>query len=414
MSVKHGLILLLFVLLSGYRVMAQKSNDIPEVLVIGTIHGMHAENPHYTYHDIVRILATYKPDAICVEIPPFYFKKKSYLKEMTLACVYGGEHNINCYPIDYWDVNYDVRAARREYMKTEDYRSKKRVADSLVQNSSIIQSFEKKYGSMDSVWRNNVLGYEFFNGKDYNDYTREAYRIEVSVYGDGVMNLHSEARNAKMLSLIDSAMNVSQAKRIIVFTGAEHKYYFDDAFAKRNSVRLVTLNDILPLQNLEPSRNETDYLEHWLARNYYNDENEMYANAITPLLHGPDMDLRPELITTKDIEQAEHLMQEWASLQTRTARYDFERLWLDFLHARYTEAVEVGKRLQPRINELEAWFFPVLYWRNLGFCYDMLGMRNEALQCYTKGTETAKTLKCSEEIVHDIFKDYTQKPYKRQ
>lgn len=98
MSVKQSLILILFVLLSGYRVMAQKNHDIPEVLVVGTIHGMHAENPNYTYHDIVRILATYKPDAICVEIPPSYFRKKSYLKEMTLACIYGGEHNIKATP----------------------------------------------------------------------------------------------------------------------------------------------------------------------------------------------------------------------------------------------------------------------------------------------------------------------------
>lgn len=414
MSVKRGFILILFLLLWRCPVMAQKSHDIPEVLVVGTIHGMHAENPNYTYHDIVRILATYKPDAICVEIPPSYFRKKSYLKEMTLACIYGGEHNIKSYPIDYWGVNYDVRAARREYMQTEDYKNKKRVEDSSLQNSSVIQSFEKKYGSIDTVWRSKAAGYEFFNGKDYNDYTREAYRIEIAVYGDGVMNLHSEARNAKMLSLIDSAITVSQAKRVIVFTGAEHKYYFDDALAKRNSVRLVALNDILPLQDVSPSRNETDYLEHWLARDYYLDTNEMYANAFVPLLHGPEMDLKPELISAKDIELSERLMQEWASLQTRSARYDFERLWLDFLQARYADGVEVGKRLQPHIDEFGTWFFPVLYWRNLGFCYDMLGMRNEAVQSYTQGEETAKTLGCGEETVRAIFKDYTKNPYKRQ
>jgi len=179
-------------------------------------------------------------------------------------------------------------------------------------------------------------------------------------------------------------------------------------------VRLVALNDILPLQDVSPSRNETDYLEHWLARDYCLDTNEMYANAFVPLLHGPEMDLKPELISAKDIELSERLMQEWASLQTRSARYDFERLWLDFLQARYADGVEVGKRLQPHIDEFGTWFFPVLYWRNLGFCYDMLGMRNEAVQSYTQGEETAKTLKCSEETVRAIFKDYTKNPYKRQ
>lgn len=412
MSVKQS-VLLLIALLWGCTVMAQKSNEVPEVLVVGTIHSMHEANPHYTYHDIVRILATYKPDAICVEIPPSYFRKKSYLKEMALACIYGAEHNISCFPIDHWGVDYDVRAARKEYMQTEDYKNKKRVADSLMQNSSLIQAFEKKYGTMDSVWWSNTQGYEFFNGQDYNDYTREAYRIEIAVYGDGVMNLHSELRNAKMLSRIDSVISASQAKRVIVFTGAEHKYYFDDAFTKRNSVKLVALNDILPLQDIEPSRNEIDYIEHNLARGYYLDDNVMYANAFVPLLHGPEMDMIPEQIPAKNIELAEKFMKEWAALETRTARYDFERLWLDFLQAHYAEAVEVSKRLQPRIHDLDGWFFPVLFWRNLGFCYDMLGMRTEAVQCYTKGEEIARTLGRSDEMVRALFANYTQEPYKR-
>ncbi len=60
-----------------------------QVLVIGTIHAGHETNPNYSNQDIVNILGTYNPDVICVEIPPSYFGKRSYLKEMMLATIYG-------------------------------------------------------------------------------------------------------------------------------------------------------------------------------------------------------------------------------------------------------------------------------------------------------------------------------------
>jgi len=411
MSIKQCLVLVIVFWTFAFSATGQKVLPV-DVLVVGTIHGMHETNPHYSYHDIVRILATYKPDAVCVEIPPSYFRKKGYLKEMTLACIYGAEHGIASYPIDYWGTNYNVRAARKEYMQTEDYKNKKLVADSLMQHSAIIQQFEKKYGIIDSLWQSNTVGYEFFNGRDYNDYTREAYRIEIEVYGDGVMNLHSEARNAKMLSLIDSAITVGHAKRVIVFTGAEHKYYFDDAFAKRDSVHLVEFNEILPLQDVMPSRNETDYLEHSLAHNYYHDANVMYTNALVPLLHGPDMDMNPQAIPTQNLEKAEQLLQEWAHLDVRSASYDFERLWLNLLQRHYKEAIEVGEQLRTRINELEGWFYAIMFWRNLGFCYDMVGKRDEAVQCYTQGETVARELGGSDELIQAIFKDYKHEPFR--
>ncbi len=62
-------------------------NNRTQVLVIGTIHESHKSNPNYTHQDIVNILGTYNPDVICVEIPPSYFRKRSYLKEMMIASI---------------------------------------------------------------------------------------------------------------------------------------------------------------------------------------------------------------------------------------------------------------------------------------------------------------------------------------
>ena len=65
-----------------------------EVLVVGTIHEGHESNPNYSDQDLVNILGTYAPDAVCVEIPPSYFRKRSYLTEMMIASIYGLDHHL--------------------------------------------------------------------------------------------------------------------------------------------------------------------------------------------------------------------------------------------------------------------------------------------------------------------------------
>ena len=41
-----------------------KAQTKTEVLVIGTIHSSHSNNPNYSYQDILNILGTYNPDVI--------------------------------------------------------------------------------------------------------------------------------------------------------------------------------------------------------------------------------------------------------------------------------------------------------------------------------------------------------------
>ena len=139
----------------------------------------------------------------------------------------------------------------------------------------------------------------------------------------------------------------------------------------------------------------------------------MYIEALVPLLHGPGMDENPEIISTENMQHAELLLQEWKKVSTRSVIYDIERIWLNFLLKRYKEGIEVGKHLQTRANELEGGFYAMIFWRNLGFCYDMLGNRGEAIKSYTKGEEVAKEMGGSPEMVQAIFKDYKQKPFIR-
>ncbi len=105
-------------------------NNKAKVLVVGTIHGSHSSNPHYTYQDVLNILGTYNPDVICVEIPPSYFRKRSYLKEMMIASIYGFENNKKVYPIDWWTSG--DRKEQKKFRESEEYKIKGKRIEDLV------------------------------------------------------------------------------------------------------------------------------------------------------------------------------------------------------------------------------------------------------------------------------------------
>ena len=390
-----------------------------EVLVVGTIHEGHESNPNYSDQDLVNILGTYAPDAVCVEIPPSYFRKRSYLTEMMIASIYGLDHHLKVYPIDWWDTSSDARAQRREYMQTADYKRKEKTADSLVNANAVMQTFIKKYGSMDSIWKNNRMDYRFFNGKDYNDYIREMYTIAVDVYGDGCMNLHSEQRNARMMELINQAIAENRGKRVIVLTGAEHKYYFDIALSKQKGIKLVHLEDILPLKETSQTENMTAFIEKGLARGYYDAADSsavdaMYGEALVPLIHGMGMDEDPTLIPAENIEKALPIVEEWEKRHPRSVSLQFEQSWIKFLQKDYSDAIGIAKRIAHRLNEIpkeSQWFVKTFYWRNLGFCYDMVGQREQAVKAYRECKNTCKELNLNEHFAKGIYKNFENEPY---
>ena len=393
-----------------------------QVLVIGTIHGSHSDNPNYSYQDLVDILGTYKPDAICVEIPPSYFRKRSYLKEMMIASIYGFDNNKKVYPIDWW-TDTDDRGERQKYVQTDEYKIKSQKQDSLEKANTIMQDFIKKYGSMDKIWNENKMGYEFFNGKDYNNYIQEMYTISVSVYGDGCMNLSSEKRNAKMLEMIDSAIIENKGKRIIVLTGAEHKYYFDDVLSKRKDLALVDFKEILPLKETPFTENISEFVEKNLAKGYYDVSDSsitdmIYRGALVPLIHGPNMDDDPNIISSENLVKAQLIIAEWEKLNSKSVTLQFEKSWIKFLEKDYQESIKWAESISGRLNELPKemqWFFKSFYWRNLGFCYDMTGQREKAVNAYKQCKIVCEELRIDENYAKTyVYKNFENEPYKRE
>lgn len=388
-----------------------------QVLTVGTIHGSHESNPNYTFKDIVSILETYNPDIICVEIPPSYFRKRSYLKEMMLASIYGFENNKKVYPIDWWSSG--GRIEQKKYKKTEDYRIKSKKVDEIVKSDSIMQNFKLKYGGWANIWKENNKSYEFYNGKECNDFITKMYSISIAVYGDGCMNLYYETRNHKMLNLIDSIIVKNIGKRIIILTGCEHKHYFDIALSKRKNIEVVDFIDILPLKEAQPSDNISSFINKNLAKGYYaaNDTSSidiMYHGALIPLIHGLGMDDDPTIIPNENIGKAKHVIQEWADYNPNSVYLQFEKGWIEFLEQDYNKAIITLQAISDKLDEIpqtEQWFVKTFYYRNLGFCFDMIGQRSKAIQSYKKCKEMCVQLDISENYAKTIYKNFEKIAY---
>ena len=394
------------------------SSDSTQVLVIGTIHGNHETNPNYSYQDLLNILATYKPDAICVEIRPEDFRKHSYLKEMMMATIFGIEKGIKVYPIDWWGTG-DDRTSRDVYMKTPEYKEKEKEEDSLVAENLVMQEFEKKYGGLETLWNENKKGYEFFNGEEYNLYIQEMYKISMTVFGDGPMNLSYETRNGKMMEFIKNAMKENTGKRIIVLTGAEHKHYFDLALVRIPGAKLVNLKSILPLKVYSPSENIISFLRDNLAYGYYSDStqrgvDQLYSGALISLLHGMGMDIDPNIIPLENLPKAKSIIDKWSSLQPGSALLQFETAWVEFLSSDYENAIIHLEKITDRLDEIpeaEQSFVKSFFYRNLGFCYDLINEHEKAVSCYNKGEDVCKKLELSDSYIKFVYKDYKEHPF---
>ncbi len=308
---------------------------------------------------------------------------------------------------------------RETYIKTEEYKLKKKEEEKLLKDSSIIQNFENKYGSMEKVFKEAKLGYQFFNGKEYNDYIRETYKIQIQVYGDSCINLYSNARNEQMLKLIDNAL-AKNPQKVLVLTGAEHKYYFDDALKNRDDIKFINLLDILPLKEAKLSKNVMTFLEKGLAFGYYDetiDKDTIYTGALMPLVHGMNMDFSPEIIPVENIRKAQDVILEWEKESSDSAFLQFEKAWIKFLNEDYQETIKLYLNISERLDEFTLGnniMLKTVFWRNLGWAYDMTKQREKALKAYNKCKEVCIEIGIDKEYGEYLYQKFEIEPYKKK
>jgi tetratricopeptide (TPR) repeat protein len=399
---------------------AISSSAQTKVLVVGTIHQRHETNPNYSYADVVRILATFDPDLVCVEIRPQDFRKVAYLKEMTLATIWGLARGKEVVPIDWWDDAENVREVRDKLAQQPEYVEKEKQEKALLAASSIIIHFEKAYGPQEkeSQWSAR-LGYQFWNGPDYNAFYAEVYRISMRVYGDSPINLYYQTRNGRMMELIRNALHDHPGRRTIVLTGSEHKHFFDRELRRDASVARVDFAGLLPLREASLDPPVAKFLDEdddapYYAPGYPLDPEAAFRNKLTSLVHGPDMDVFPDSVPAANIERAGKILERWRSSRPESDGLNHESAWLNFLRGDYPRAVGEYLELAAKIDGgrvADPWLRFDTY-LNLGRCYDLLGERKKALDCYARSEELMAGTPW-ERVKDYIFQDARRIPYRR-
>ena len=386
-----------------------------KVLVVGTVHQRHSTDTNYTYQDIVNILSTYNPDVICVEIRPKEFRKEPYLAEMIIATIWGIIHGKKVCPIDWWAD--DTRHIRDSLMKLAEYKKKGSEVEALEAKDSIISNFKKKYGT----WKDQgQMGYGFWNGKEYDDYTMEDYRLSMEVFGDSPINLFYRTRNDSMAALILHSISENPARKVMVVTGCEHKHYFDRALMRSPNVSLVEFSNILPLTKKQLDAPIESYFDEnndlpYYERGYPQDINEYYRTKIIPLLHGQDMDFNPSIVPARNILVAKKVIERWrkdTSASVASDIIEFELGWVNFLKGDYREAI---RRLLPLSRRIEVGtvddtFLRATTHRNLGLAYDCIGEREKAIACYILGEKLASSTSFAP-VIKLMFRNYKTQPY---
>lgn len=235
-----------------------------EVLVLGMIHSGHRTQPEFSIDVLTKLVRDIKPDVILTEIPPDRFptamrefKETDSIKEsrvvrfpeyVDVIFPLTKEMDFDIIPTAGWtremadERSEKLRAISQDSSRTEDWK-KYQIANKLA--DSLLEATGKRY---DPYW---------INSDEYDDLAE----VRLSVYNDlfneelglGGWDNINEAHFSYIAKALDSLTN--QNKRVLITYGAGHKGWFLRALKKRDDIKIVTLNELVPLNESSRTSN---------------------------------------------------------------------------------------------------------------------------------------------------------------
>ncbi|MGP1438714.1 MAG: tetratricopeptide repeat protein [Treponema sp.] len=177
----------------------------------------------------------------------------------------------------------------------------------------------------------------------------------------------------------------------------------------------------MPLKKAKKTKNLTAFMDRNIAKGYFFPLDgltidTMYINAITPLIHGSNMDVEPLIITKDNIKKANAIINEWKKENPTSVYLQFENAWVKFLKNDYNGSIKIANSILEHLDEVPVnmkMFVNVFYWRNLGFAYDMIGKRKEAINAYKECKKMCVRFNVNEENARQIYKNFENEPYKK-
>jgi hypothetical protein len=180
------------------------------------------------------------------------------------------------------------RQLAAELEKTSEYKQKAAEIERLRAANPILSGFVKKYVDF---YNDTKLGYVFWNGKEYETFATEAFRLSMQIYGDSPMNLHYQTRNQHMVDLVLAALKDKPVRRAIVLAGVLHKHYLDRAFRQNPNLSVAGFSALLPLKPAKLSKGVRALLEEdndlpYFERGYPRELDQHFDEKLARLAHG--------------------------------------------------------------------------------------------------------------------------------
>lgn len=262
------------VLLSAARGTATGADGV-EIVILGTLHGAHNDNPEYTPAELRRILLELRPAAILTESPESFVNERGRIPQS----VYGDSPDAVESPIenevaDSLDIRlypFD-RADRQENFQRTNYFERERTAgqafmqwyqDTAAQDSAsadfkVVQAgsgIEEAQALLTRQGAARVINSPIYDGiiRSKKTFQHEVMPAIFDCYPESAevasfLRFHHEQwleRNSIMARNILRIAAEFPGERIVVVTGGEHRYILRDMLIGEEGVRLKEFWEVL-------------------------------------------------------------------------------------------------------------------------------------------------------------------------
>lgn len=364
-----------------------------EIIIIGTYHGNLYIMPNYHPDTLRYLLNISKPDVLALELREKDFNSQDYSRVPNdiseIVIPWATENSIPFAPIDWWTE--EGIEERRAFFKTlrETEEGRETLANVPDENESHADKFDDFIN----------MTVEYIHSHEFSEKTKKYWAELTDYFGEGPGNMRWNTRAAKMNDLLAGVIEKNPGKRIVVVTGAAHRYHFEDAVSQRDDVSLIPLSQFVDFNDL-PEYAGNGHLEE-------------FKRILSQLVQGPRANNNPDSI---DVGYVHKLLDRYSTLTADQAdqipfiRYiDAE---CDYLSRDYESALEkfrsvaahpeAGKIRCIRITVKEAAEY------RIGNMLDLLGRREEAKQVYSSIADNPEhgALRIAEKYLNSPYKEH--------
>ncbi len=238
-------ILVVLVLAAALPPLAAAKAPPAEVVVLATLHQLHATTPAYSFETLGRVIERLRPDVLCVELQPDDLKARptEATKQEYPEVVYPliDRHHYGVYAMEPAEPTYSE--ILKPYIQAGQ--------DFSVREPEQAEAFSRYsdgvYIGLQAYWTSPAR----VNDAVTDSVLRAKHELQQAMVGAGE-RAGWERWNQQFLGVILQAAKQNPGKRIVVIVGAEHGYWLRGRLAQVSGVRLLDTAALLQVPVTKP------------------------------------------------------------------------------------------------------------------------------------------------------------------